>query len=359
MKIARFGSCVLLFLLLTVSIYAQAPPSQRDIMRSPAMQRMQKNAMKQGLRSFWTGDGTNLMAIGLLQNDDFREGIGVSQEQNQKIQSVMQNLGSTIQTDPEIKPIFEEINTLMMETPGGIFAEDTTEEKINRFFDLQSKMQDVLFQKMYRSVDENLTPDQLRKIKEFQISTMSEIPIVSPSMFEALDLSAEQKKQLDGIKKELEPDFEKNVDKMADAQARFMSKFQEELADRLEGVTDPEEIKRISQEVAKKIRDADPDAKKLEDELRESGKAFANKLKFKMFDVLTDEQMERMADLIDNPPDYIKKGLARIRKEMGTDEAEESGEWKPGINSWKPGDPIPEEYLEQRKERKKSFPQKK
>ena len=359
MKIARLGLCVLLGVLLAVSVYAQAPPSQREIMRSPAMQRMQKNAMKQAMRSFWTGDGTNLMAIGLLQDNDFREGLGVSQEQSQKIQGVMQNLGSTIQTDPEIKPIFEEINTLMRETPGGIFAENITEEKINRFFDLQSKMQDVIFQKMYKSVNENLTPEQLRKVKEFQISTMSEIPIGSPNMYEALDLSAEQKKQLDDIKKELEPEFEKNIDKMADAQARFMSKFQEELADRLEGVTDPEEIKRISQEVAKKVRDADPEAKRLEDEIRESGKAFASKLKFRMFDVLTDEQMERMADLIDNPPDYIKKVLARVRKEMGTDEAESSGEWKPGINSWKPGDPIPKEYLEQRKERKKSFPQKK
>ena len=358
MKTARLGSCVLLFVLLVVSVYAQTPPSRSDIMRSPAMQRIQKNGFKQAFRSFWTGDGTNVMAIGLLQNDDFREGLGVSKEQNQKIQGAMESMQTSFQTDPDFKPIMDEMEVFRTENPGGLLAENVSEETANKFFEMQSRMQGIMLQKIKKAVDENLTPEQIRKVKEFQISAMSEIPIASPSMFEALDLSADQKKQLDNIKKELEPDFEKQVEKMANAQALFMSKYFEELGDKLDGVTDPEEIKRISEEAAKKVRNADPDGKKIGEEVQKDVKEFANKLKFKMFDVLTDEQMERMADLIDNPPDFIKKGLARMRKEMGIDEAEESGEWKPGINSWKPGDPIPKEYLEQRKERKKSFPKK-
>ncbi len=90
-------------------------------------------------------------------------------------------------------------------------------------------------------------------------------------------------------------------------------------------------------------------------EISETGKEIAKKLKFKMFDVLTDEQMERMAELIDNPPDYIKKMSGRLKANTTNGQ---DGQWKPDENSWKPGDAIPEEYLEQRKERKKNFPKK-
>ena len=359
MKTARLGSCVLLVVLLAVSVYAQAPPSQRDMMRSPAMQRMQKNAGKQVMRSFWNGDATHLIAIGMLQQEDFRNGLGISQEQNQKIQDVTRNIGTMVQTDPEISSIQEEMTKLMQETPGGIFGENVSEETQDKFMDVQLKMQSVLFKRINDAVNENLTSDQLRKVKEFQISVMSEIPLFSPSMFEALDLSGEQKKQLDGIKKELEPDFEKNLDKMLDAQLRMSEKLQEELEGKLEGVTDPKEMSKIIEEAVKKIQSSDPEFKKMQNDVLADAKEFASKLKFKMFDVLTDEQMERMADLIDNPPDYVKNALARIRKQMGADDNEElSGEWKPGINSWKPGDPIPKEYLEQRNERKKNFPKK-
>jgi len=78
-------------------------------------------------------------------------------------------------------------------------------------------------------------------------------------------------------------------------------------------------------------------------------------MKFKMFDVLTDEQLERMIDLIDNPPDYVKKVIAQMRNWQGRDEP---GEWQPGVNSWKPGDGIPAEYLKHRQEMKKRFPKK-
>jgi len=329
----------------------KAREAQRAMMRSPAMQQMQKNGMKQMMNSFWNGDGSNLMAIGLLQQDEFREGIGVSKEQHQKIGDVMSNM-MRMHEDPDFKPFQDEMNKLMTETPGGPFGENASEETRQKFFDLQMKMQMTMVEKMANSVSENLTADQLKKVKEFQISMMSEIPIVSPSMFEALDLSDAQKKQLEGIKKELEPEFEKLVDKMADTQWKFSVKLQDELEDQLDGVTDPEEQQKIMQEIVNKIRKSNPELQRESDEMTESGKAFANSLKFRMFDVLTDEQMERLAELVDNPPEYVKKVIAHIRKQMGEDDSQAGGEWKPGPNSWKPGDAIPEEYRQQREERR-------
>jgi len=335
----------------------QAREAQRAMMRSPAMQQARRNAFKQMMGSFWNGNGSSLMAVQLFQQDDFREGVGVSKEQSQKLQDSMQNIMMNMHNDPDFRPIQDEMGRLMSET-GGPFSENSSEETLTKFFDLQTKMQEVLFTKMNSIVNESLAPDQLKKVKEFQISMMSEMPIVSPGMFEALDLSDSQKKQLDEIKKEMEPEFLKSLDKMIDSQMKFSEKFQDALDDKLAGVTDHEEQRKIIEAIVKKIREENPDIQREEKEMLEDGKLFTNKLKFRMFDVLTDEQMERMAQLIDNPPDYVRKAIAQIRKQMGHDDSpvSESGEWKPGPNSWKPGDPIPEEYLQQRQERR--FPRK-
>jgi Ni/Co efflux regulator RcnB len=69
-----------------------------------------------------------------------------------------------------------------------------------------------------------------------------------------------------------------------------------------------------------------------------------------MFDVLTDEQWDRMLDLIDNPPDYVKKILRKWKEA-----SEKAAEWAPGPNSWQPGDPIPEKYRQER-QTKGNFP---
>ena len=58
------------------------------------------------------------------------------------------------------------------------------------------------------------------------------------------------------------------------------------------------------------------------------------KLKSKMSDVLTQEQKKRMSGLIENPPEFVKKMLDKAA-DTG------SGDWSPGPNSWKPGDPLP------------------
>jgi hypothetical protein len=70
-----------------------------------------------------------------------------------------------------------------------------------------------------------------------------------------------------------------------------------------------------------------------------------------MFDVLTDEQMEKLQNLIDHPPDYIKTKIAEMKKMQGKN----IDPIQALLNSWKPGDPIPEEYKKHRNSRK-TFP---
>ncbi len=372
MKAIQYGLTAILFIALSIAFSSaqtrqtevakqesvqKSREAERAAMRSPVARQMHRNFLKHTMRSFWNDEATSQMAIAVLQQDAFREALGVSKEQSQKMLNAMQNIGTTIQTNPETKPLFEEILKWHTETPEGPYAETTSEEKQKKLLDLQMKMQDITFKITNDIVNETLTPEQLKKIREFQISTMSRVPLVSPNMFEALDLSDDQKKQLDDIKKEMEPDFEKHLDKFVEVQSKYSEIFQNEVDEKLDGVVDPEERYRIHENITKTVYGSNPEYQREIREVMESGKAFANKLKFRMFDVLTDEQMERMADFIDNPPDYVKNAVADIYQ--GTENNDSSnGEWKPNLNSWKPGDPIPEEYLEQRKERKKNFPKK-
>ena len=317
----------------------------------------ERQMLKRSMSSHWSGEGSNLMVFDLIEEDTFCEGLGISKEQVQSIQDAMDGMHTIYENDPHLKPFQDELNKLMNEH-GNPFAEDASDELRQKYNELQArrreKMTDVSTERMQNIINENLTSEQLKKFKEFQISIMSEVPIISPNMFEVLDLSDEQKKQLDAIKKEMEPEVDTMMDKLVDGQMKFTEIVQNAVDKKLEGVTDPEERARIQKEVQDEIRKSDPELQKAMREIMGIGKDVADKLKIKMFDVLTDEQWNRMIGLIDNPPEYAKKLLAQVHKDMGTDNSK-SDEWQPGPNSWRPGDPIPEGYRQQRQERGK-FP---
>jgi uncharacterized protein (DUF1778 family) len=178
---------------------------------------------------------------------------------------------------------------------------------------------------------------------------MSEYPFISPNMFEVFDLSDAQKKQLVAIKKAMEPEFDKLIDQYLDGHMKFSEAMDKELEGKFEGVTTSEEQQRIVDKAQDKIRKSNPEHQRAMHDVMESGKKLAENLKIKMFDVLTDEQWNRMVDLIDNPPDYAKKMIAQLREHLGVNDSK-PGEWAPGPNSWRPGDPIPEGYRQQRSE---------
>ncbi|MCL2743573.1 MAG: hypothetical protein FWE67_06965 [Planctomycetaceae bacterium] len=369
MKTTHFTFCgltVVLLLGLTTLVSAQnaeaqrkARENQRAMMRSPAMKRVRENSIKLDYLFNWD-NRIGSATFGLLYVDGNAEALGISEEQRQKI--VDAHTKKTLNSeDPELKPILNEMRRMRTEMPGGPFAENASEETQKKFFDLQMEMNNVIQKRRDKLINETLSPEQFRKIQEYLISTMANNPFVSPDMFEALDLSDEQKRQLADIKRELKPEYEKQVDKLVEGQLFFQEKFQEEIGDKLDNVTDPEERKRISTEASKKVVEKYPEYAKGMGEFTEAGNVLANNLKFKMFDVLTDEQIERMKNLIDNPPEHVKKIFENFRKMAMKDNApvtaNASGEWRPGPDSWKPGDAIPEEYLKER-EKRRAFPKK-
>jgi Ni/Co efflux regulator RcnB len=335
--------------------------AQEDSMRkrleaylTPAGQQERRETTRRAMRVYWDNSRPEILARHVDNYEDLREGIGISPEQYQIIQDarVIQTTqdGQVISNYPVISAIHNEISEFTAKHPGVQYGENVTEETRKKYFELMEKNQEAMKEVITNSVINNLTPDQLEKVKEFHISIMSEGMYVSPGMFEILNLSDEQKKQLDEIKKEMESEFEKHVDIVTELGLIFAEKTLNEL-NKLDSETmqmqgNQIEQMKILEEVQDKIRKSDAEVKQMEGKLLNFSKALANKLKIKMFDVLTDAQWDRMTDLIDNPPEYVKK---LMRKKYGDDEP---GGWQPGPNSWRPGDPIPEQYRQEREERR-------
>jgi len=344
-----YGLTAILLISLIIGAFAQ----NADPAHSAFMQQMQRDGQRRMMNSMWNGESTNLIVVEMLDQDDIREGLGVSQEQYQKIRDMVR--GPALEDDPRIKSFQDERDQLMSEH-GSPFAEDASKELKEKFLEFHGRLLMTMQEILINTVNENLTPNQLKKINEFQIAAMSEFPIPFPSMFEALDLSDDQKKQLGNIRKEMEPEWEKFVDKLVDGQMKFQEKIEEALKGRLEGITDPEERERVRKNIVDNVRKASPEMQTMMNEMMASGKELADKLKIQMFDVLTDAQWARMVDLIDNPPEYVKKAIAQMRKQMGTDDPQARSRqpgsgYVPAPGAWQPGQGIPEGYRIERNKR--------
>jgi Ni/Co efflux regulator RcnB len=332
-------AAVLYLFLLALTGYAQPQPNRAQMQNSPVMQQGMKNGLKAQFRMIWDGRGGNLMAFGMLRDPEFRAALDVSDEQHQRIEDAMGAIGTELQKNPEYQKLIEEGEALR--NPDDPLMLNADEETLKKISDLQQKLQSFGTNYMIDTMNNNLTAEQKQKLKELLLANMGEMPFVSPSMFDALDLSTAQKQQMEKIKKDFEPEFEKNLENFANGTVMMLGKAFEESAK--QGNED-----KSMDEIQKKLLE-DPEYKKINDEIMSQGKAFATQFKTKMFDVLTDDQWVRLQKLIDNPPAHAKAYAKQLKEQMG--EAEKSGQWMPGPNSWKPGDPIPEQYRQQREER--------
>jgi hypothetical protein len=355
---------VLCLFLFPLAAHAQQTPPQVDFMKmrnSPMMQQSMKLGMKNAVLSFWEGRGGNLMAIGLFADPDIRTAFGVSDEQYQTIQQTQMNIGAELQRAPEFQEMLKELQTFEVDPR----SPNVDPETAGKFADIQGRMASLSIAIMSDAVGNVLTPEQKQKMMEAQLASMGEMPLISPGMFEALNLTAAQRQHMERIKKELEPEFEKHLETFANGAMAMSNKLFDELEkqgfslDDFKGNT--EEVSKIAKEfgekmqgIQKKLMADDPEFKRLADDLQFSGKTFSTQFKIKMFDVLTDEQWARLQLLIDNPPVYAKALLKKMKEQSGRAE-QAGGGWQPGPQSWQPGDPIPAEYREQRNA-PKNFP---
>ena len=345
MKTKLFFLAVACLLLFASNGQAQIRVSEQVGMEQPSMsperqqfeQDLQKATMKGVFRGVWNGRGSSLVTTVIeitMRGDDpevVNKVLGISKEQeeqlNNHMQSSMENIQEAFMKDAEMVKFIEVMQTLHDDKmPDADTAEKILEtvEKITEM--AGSLMSDAID----NALNEVLPPEQLQRINEILLANIEEMSFVSPDLFEILDLTDAQKQQMETIKKELEPEFEKTLDNWVNGI-----------------MTSPE------------LKEDNPERKKIFDEIQSKGKAFATKFRTQMFDVLTDEQWERLVKLIDDPPEHALLFRKAWKKQSG--EGEESKEpkkadvWVPGPNSWQPGDAIPEAYRIERNERR-NFP---
>ena len=339
MKTFQLPLTAMLLLGLTTVAFAQRT-REEDERRSDFMLQVQENRLKASYRATLSGSGLNGTIPWFENAESIREQLNISEEQIQTIQDIRINQRRTIvQDDPEYKAIKNAIDEVYSD------IHNDTEEAQQHFFYLIRKQRQIEEEKLEAAINTLLTSEQIQNIKEFQISVLSDDSFVTPNMFEALDLSDEQRKQLDAIKQEMIPEIEKYIDQQAEL-GMFDVRLDAEFRKILNTATSLEENKKYWDELWPAMKkEAAPKHQQKQDEFEASIKKLTHTLKIKMFDVLTDEQWNRVVQLIDNPPELIK----RIRVAKAAKEKKEV--WAPGPNSWRPGDPIPEGYRQQRQER--------
>jgi Ni/Co efflux regulator RcnB len=329
------------------------PPPDVDFIqaqRSFTVQHGLKSNWKSDIRGYWSGQSAEQMAFTVMDFPELHATYNLSDEQYKKLKDWYDNIDSVRDNDPEHQKFLEEIRA--MNNPDDPFPLNVDEETKNKMIVLEGW--GIAWMNNYYStgIRSILTPEQMRKIQETHLANMEDFPIISPYLFEALDLTDAQKQQMKEIKEELEPEFEKNLEDFVNGQLYVVNRMYDELEKR--GVKDIEammkELSAVENLLAK-----DPDCKRAVDHVQTIRKQFATRFKTRMLDVLTNEQWTRLQKLIDDPPEHVKA----VRKKFGMNkgESEKSQTWTLGPDSWKPGDGVPEEYRQERNKRtRRGFP---
>jgi len=302
-------------------------------------ERTQEAILKGAFRSAWNGRGiTGIFTVLAAeeQNDPLAllAAFGISEEQygqiGEHINASLADMPKEMLGDPELSRYMTEMGQLQA-------SEIPDAETMEKVLDLLEKSMEIqgsfVFNAAADAMEVVLSAEHLQQLQETLLANMEAMPFVTPSMFEALNLTDAQKEQMAKIKKELEPEFEAVLE-------NWMNGYK----------------------TLTKMTAEDPEHKKIVAEIQSKGQGFAMRFRTQMFDVLTDEQWVRLQNLIDNPPEHALVFRKKLRELAGIsgeghdgEKSEESDVWVPGPGSWRPGDAIPIQYRQERETRSR-FP---
>jgi hypothetical protein len=324
--------------------------------RSTAGQLSQRAVDTAILRGFLEGYGADRWIQGLLHIPELREAWDISDEQYQAIRNATQIAIYAGQEDPryinnpELREFRLELEAELRLLQQNDYYLDNASEKMQKRFQVIHEQRVMM--------DENwsveqwvplLTPEQRQMIQEFQIATISEMPMIAPSMLEALDLTEAQKQQIEGIKNTLAPEFEKTLEEHANRRKTILDKVIDVYERHEASIFRQESQTPEKMEAIKNTLMADREFLRLHEEIATDAENFATRFKVQLFDVLADEQWNRFQNLVDNPPEYIKAWLSSVYSSRNRQrEAQQQEVWQPGPESWRPGDAIPEAYRQER-----------
>ena len=349
-------SCLLLF---AFAAYAQQQePSTEELQRQFEYELRKLQSPRQRLQleanylasshRYWTGQGTESFlrnyVLGPRGGDDL---LGLTEEQKQRLPFLDHNkIGEWFpQQDWQNIPesVQAEVAYRAAHIPDDFLFEHATEEQKNTF---REAMVAVITQSgpiMQREILETLTPEQMLLVRTWEMQAMSEIGIPHPTMFEILDLTEDQKKEMKEIADEMKVEFDRLV--IEAASIHFENEASAyKLLEKMSFVS--------REEFDKSLREAgspvwtEMTAKNSADLQRQGTKLMVH-MQDCMMDILTDEQLDKMQKILDETPDLIKQLIASRR--TAREAQEQAPGYTPGPDSWRPGIPLPVEFKEQRR----------
>jgi len=317
------------------------------------MKLLEKDGIKGIAPLVWNGSLSG--SLGFTDEPEFREAWDISDEQYQQIRAIRYEEGGGLREvneyrkGPENRQRMEE-QSEMARSPRFQNADEKTKAEL--IFDLEKKRSADIDSIKENAINNLLTAEQKQKIREFELVNMPNQRFISFHAFEALDLTDAQKQELEAIKKEFEPEFERQLEEFAnledlDNKMWIMMKAE----NKKQGGDDKDFYSRVDA-IRAQLLAKNPEFKRMHEKMVAERELFAVQARTKMFDVLTDEQWDRLQELMDNPPDYFKVWRKKIKE--AKEAAKKEGTWMPGPGAWQPGSgAIPEGY---RQERNSRFP---
>jgi Spy/CpxP family protein refolding chaperone len=297
-----------------------------------------KIAAKTLLREMANGRSTNVMAFMAVEmggDEEFIQSLGITDEQRQNMTEVNDKTNDVLSDmlGPAMGTAMENIFPLLVE---GSASEETINDFVATFETTISQAFSQATQDLDSALADVFTPEQTQAMLEVQIAISPALPFFNPQAFEALDLTDEQREHLKAVQTELNPDVEKMLDQ-----------FVEDWVMIIIGGDEGDEIEEMDEEGISEYKAA------LE-RMQKSGGELKDRLRERMFEVLTAEQKKKFLQLLNNPPEYAKKMRESLKEMfgmlgMGLEEtdggkqeaADEKPQGVPGPNSWRPGMPLP------------------
>jgi hypothetical protein len=307
-------------------------------------------------RSTWNGQGS-WMPLRFAMRSGAEAELGLTDDQKQRLSFLYRDgemaAGMSQEMRQKLMPQFMAADEAEQATmlPGDPLFERATEEQKNAYREARYAGINIFVSGMQTEIEETLTPAQMIQVRKMEMQLMPAMGIPFPSMFDPLDLTDDQKKEMSKITDEMKAEF----DRLTLEEAMLKSERLAATYGSLQGkpFVSQEEFQKAQQDVHRQYVPSEELRKRYSD-LRERGTKLTTTLQNRLMDVLTDAQLDKMQKILDETPEFAKKMIAQFK---GQQEAQaKSPQWMPGPDSWRPGDPLPVQFKEERQERTRQRP---
>ena len=310
------------------------------------------------MRSSWNGQGS-FIPLSLLLRAKADDELELTEEQQQRLAPLRKDneLGREwIQQKfqnptPEMRQELLQRDMAIQATinPDDPNFERATEEQKNAHRDANIAKLNLFLGVMQAEVQDILTPEQMLQVRKLEMQLMPELGIPFPSMFDPLDLTEEQKKEMDRIAEEMKVEFDRLTMEAAVLHAERTSSLHRSLQGKI--FASHEELQTALHETHRQFVPNEAMRKKGND-LQEQGTKLMSLLQTRLMNVLTNEQLVKMQEILDATPEFAKKVIADFKARR--EEAKKSPTYIPGPDAWRPGSPVPLQFQEER--RRSRFP---